>query len=97
MPTPAAVTDANGGASLCADTRRILRAICCAGQCIYAAWFSANERGTDHLTDERIASVERLWTAHGDAPFPRRLLYDDVVGIEMVMLDADVSGCIHTC
>jgi hypothetical protein len=48
------------------------------------------------VTDDRIAAETQLWKAHCDAPFPRRLLYDDVAGVEMVMLHEEVSGCIHT-
>ena len=46
------------------------------------------------MDDDRMATVARLWQAHCGAPFPDRLKSADVVGIEMVTLDADVSGCV---
>jgi hypothetical protein len=45
---------------------------------------------------DRLRAVARLWKAHGDAAFAGRLRFVDVAGVEMVMLDADVTGCVNT-
>jgi hypothetical protein len=37
-----------------------------------------------------------LWKEHGRADFPPDLRGEEVSGIDMVMLDADVAGCIST-
>ncbi|MBV1856420.1 hypothetical protein [Catellatospora tritici] len=47
------------------------------------------------MTD-RVAAVAELWQAHRQAPFPGRLRNVDVAGVCMVMLDADVAGCVST-
>jgi hypothetical protein len=52
--------------------------------------------GPSSVISDQVAAVTQLWEAHSEAAFPRRLLYDDVAGVEMVMLDADVSGCVST-
>jgi hypothetical protein len=44
----------------------------------------------------RMATVAQLWTAHSQAAFPGRLWGADVAGVEMVLLDADVAGCVST-
>lgn len=41
-------------------------------------------------------SVQRLWDEHCDAPFPARLGGQEIAGVEMVMLDADIAGCVQT-
>ena len=46
--------------------------------------------------EDRMTAVARLWEAHSEAPFPSRLTSVDVAGVEMVMLDADVAGCVST-
>ncbi|GAB7051354.1 hypothetical protein [Catenuloplanes indicus] len=48
------------------------------------------------MKNDRMTGMARLWTAHRDAAFPDRLRSVDIAGIEMVMLDADVAGCIST-
>jgi len=45
---------------------------------------------------EEIASALRLWDQHQQAEFPYRLREQEVAGVDMVMLDADVAGCIAT-
>ncbi|OKK02933.1 hypothetical protein AMK26_23730 [Streptomyces sp. CB03234] len=45
---------------------------------------------------EREALVARLWQEHLDAPFPARLRGAELEGIDMVMLDADIAGCVST-
>jgi hypothetical protein len=41
-------------------------------------------------------SVQRLWDEHSDAPFPARLRGEEIAGVEMVMLDADIAGCVQS-
>jgi hypothetical protein len=46
------------------------------------------------MDQDRMTAVAQLWKAHRDAAFPARLRSTDVAGIEMVLLDADVAGCV---
>jgi hypothetical protein len=48
------------------------------------------------MDQDRLAVVAELWKTHCDAAFPSRLRSTDVAGVEMVVLDADVAGCIST-
>jgi hypothetical protein len=48
------------------------------------------------MVEDRIAAVAQLYNAHREADFPDRLRAVDVAGVEMVMLDADVAGCVST-
>ncbi|MET8276479.1 MULTISPECIES: hypothetical protein [unclassified Streptomyces] len=43
-----------------------------------------------------VAAVARLWQEHLDAEFPARLRSAELEGIDMVMLDADIAGCVTT-
>lgn len=47
------------------------------------------------MTD-RMAAVTELWEEHMQAAFPGRLRGADMAGVEMVMLDAGVAGCVST-
>ena len=38
--------------------------------------------------------IEELWKEHQSAPFPEAYAGKDVSGIDFVMLDADVAGCV---
>ena len=40
--------------------------------------------------------IEKLWKEHLSAPFPNDYRGKDVRGIDCVMLDADVAGCVDT-
>ena len=42
------------------------------------------------------ALIEELWKEHQSAPFPKDYRGKDVNGIDFVMLDADVAGCVDT-
>lgn len=42
------------------------------------------------------AVVSRLWAAHVRAEFPPRLRGEELAGVDMVMLDADIAGCVVT-
>jgi hypothetical protein len=41
-------------------------------------------------------SIEQLWREHKLAAFPQAYRGKDVNGIDLVMLDADVAGCVDT-
>ncbi|KKK05318.1 hypothetical protein LQ51_14810 [Micromonospora sp. HK10] len=43
---------------------------------------------------ERERLVTELWQEHLRAPFPDRLREADVAGVSMVLLDADLAGCV---
>ena len=40
--------------------------------------------------------VRRLWQAHLERPFPPRMRGEEIDGVDMVMVDADVAGCAST-
>jgi hypothetical protein len=40
--------------------------------------------------------VDELWQEHLAAPFPKGFHGKDVNGIDLVMLDANIAGCIDT-
>ena len=40
--------------------------------------------------------VERLWDEHLGAPFPDGLAGEEIAGVDIVMLDADIAGCVVT-
>ena len=39
---------------------------------------------------------QRLWDEHLSAPFPAGLRGQEIEGIDLVMLDADIAGCVST-
>jgi len=41
-------------------------------------------------------TVEKLWQEHEASGFPSGLRGRDVAGVDFVMLDADVAGCVST-
>jgi hypothetical protein len=43
---------------------------------------------------DEVAS--QLWAEHLRAPFPARPPGELIVGVDLVMLDADVAGCVQT-
>lgn len=45
---------------------------------------------------EELEAVARLWDVHLRADFPDRLRGVDLLGVDMVMLDADIAGCVST-
>ncbi|GAB2930254.1 hypothetical protein GCM10027280_17320 [Micromonospora polyrhachis] len=45
---------------------------------------------------EELEAVARLWDAHLRAAFPEHLRGVDLLGVDMVMLDADIAGCVST-
>ena len=46
-------------------------------------------------TSER-SLIDELWKEHTNTPFPKGFRTKDVNGIDFVMLDADVAGCVDT-
>jgi hypothetical protein len=46
--------------------------------------------------DDRRALVAQLWEEHRRATFPARLRGEEIAGVDMVMVDADVAGCVDT-
>jgi hypothetical protein len=53
------------------------------------------DRAMESRTD-RLALVARLYAAYRQAPYPARLRGADIAGADMVLLDADVAGCVQT-
>ncbi|MEU9286962.1 hypothetical protein AB0D57_20180 [Streptomyces sp. NPDC048275] len=45
---------------------------------------------------EHEAAAARLWQEHLHAPFPAGLHGADRAGIDMMLLDADIAGCVST-
>ncbi|WP_078657526.1 hypothetical protein [Streptomyces sp. NRRL_B-2249] len=46
--------------------------------------------------DEREALVSHLWQEHMRAPFPAGLAGAERAGIDLVLLDADIAGCVSS-
>ncbi|MET7365889.1 hypothetical protein ABZS61_08660 [Streptomyces sp. NPDC005566] len=46
--------------------------------------------------NEPEAVVTRLWQEHLQAPFPAGLAGAERAAIDLVLLDADISGCVST-
>lgn len=40
--------------------------------------------------------INDLWQEHLKAPFPKKLRGKDINGIDFVVLDADIAGCVST-
>lgn len=58
---------------------------------------SSGERhleNTEGADQRRMMAVAELWKAHRAAAFPDRLRSTGISGVDMVMLDADVAGCV---
>jgi hypothetical protein len=47
-------------------------------------------------TDSTARSVARFWGEHVRSDFPARLRGEEVAGVDMVMLDGDIAGCVST-
>lgn len=52
-------------------------------------------KGMSHDTDP-VAAVTSLWEEHRCAPFPPGLAGADRAGFDLVLVDADIAGCVHT-
>jgi hypothetical protein len=48
------------------------------------------------MTNSDEVLISELWAEHKNAPFPKGFRAKDVSGIDFVMLDADVAGCVGT-
>lgn len=51
--------------------------------------------GMNHESD-LIAAVRSLWDEHRPAPFPPGLAGAERAGFDLVLVDADIAGCVHT-
>ncbi|MFE6384974.1 hypothetical protein [Nocardiopsis dassonvillei] len=47
-------------------------------------------------TGARGEKVDRLWAEHMRAEFPAGLRGRELAGVHMILLDADVAGCVTT-
>lgn len=45
---------------------------------------------------DAVAAVTSLWEVHRRAPFPPGLAGADRAGFDLVMVDADIAGCVDT-
>lgn len=45
---------------------------------------------------EQELTVASAWNRRASSPFPRRLLGEEIAGVDLVMLDADIAGCVDT-
>jgi len=57
---------------------------------------TAPDRPTRRVLPSHEDEVRQLWNEHLNAPFPRRLGGVEIAGVEMVLLDADIAGCVQT-
>jgi hypothetical protein len=48
------------------------------------------------MDQHRMTVAAEVWKAHRDAAFPGRLRSADIAGVDIVMLDADVAGCVSS-
>jgi hypothetical protein len=48
------------------------------------------------VIDVRVADVAALWATQRSAPFPSRLRGAEIAGVDIVMLDAQVAGCVSS-
>lgn len=46
--------------------------------------------------DDSRSLVRRLWREHARAEFPEGLTGEELAGVDLVMLDADIAGCVTT-
>jgi hypothetical protein len=52
---------------------------------------------TEEMENESEESlIDELWQEHRAAPFPKRFAGKDVNGIDFIMLDTNIAGCIDT-
>lgn len=54
------------------------------------------KRETQSKRDEAVVAATGLWDEHLRAEFPTRLRGEEVAGVDMVMADSDVAGCVIT-
>jgi len=40
--------------------------------------------------------IRHLWKQHLDRPFPPRMRGEEIDGVDMVLVDADIAGCVQT-
>jgi hypothetical protein len=54
------------------------------------------KRETQSKRDEAVVAATGLWDEHLRADFPARLRGEEIAGVDMVMVDSDVAGCVIT-
>lgn len=47
-----------------------------------------------NMSESKLDLLLRLWEEHMRAPFPPRMRGREIEGEDMVLLDADIAGCI---
>ncbi|MGW8364678.1 hypothetical protein ACWGK1_29455 [Streptomyces wedmorensis] len=47
-----------------------------------------------NMSESKLDLLSRLWEEHMRAPFPPRMRGREIEGEDMVLLDADIAGCI---
>ncbi|SCF93947.1 hypothetical protein GA0115280_120052 [Streptomyces sp. Cmuel-A718b] len=57
---------------------------------------SMNPTNATSGKDELEAAVSHLWREHQQAPFPAGLRGAERADIDLVLLDADIAGCVST-
>ncbi|WP_257133925.1 hypothetical protein [Streptomyces sp. st140] len=57
---------------------------------------SMNSTNATSGNDELEAAVSRLWREHEQAPFPAGLRGAERADIDLVLLDADIAGCVSS-
>ncbi|GAA1891259.1 hypothetical protein [Asanoa iriomotensis] len=45
---------------------------------------------------DRVDEVRHLYARYRAMPYPREMRPADVAGVSMILLDANVAGCVHT-
>lgn len=48
------------------------------------------------VLDQERQSVAPQWQRHLERPFPPRLRGEEIEGVDMVTVDADIAGCVQT-
>ncbi|MEU7513036.1 hypothetical protein AB0B13_13660 [Streptomyces sp. NPDC042898] len=46
------------------------------------------------MSESKLDLLSRLWDEHMRAPFPPRMRGREIAGEDMVLLDADIAGCV---
>lgn len=54
------------------------------------------KREAQSKRDEAVIAATGLWDEHLRADFPARLRGEQIAGVDMVMVDSDVAGCVIT-
>lgn len=41
--------------------------------------------------------LRQLWQEHQRSPFPESVRGEDIGGVDLVLIDADIAGCVASC